>query len=42
MEGLTDENASDGKKKKAKSYLTMTLIGKAFKFFNRSKNPKDI
>ena len=42
MEGLTDENASDEKKKKAKSYLTMSLTGKAFKFLNRSKNTKDI
>ena len=42
MEGLTDENTSDEKKKKAKSYPTMSLAGKAFKFLIRSKNPKDI
>ena len=42
MEGLTDENALEEKKKKAKSYLTMSLPGKAFKFLNQSKNSKDI
>ena len=29
-------------KKKAKSYLTMSLTGKEFKFINRSKEPKEI
>ena len=42
MEGLTDKIALDEKKKKAKSYLTMSLTGKVFKFLNQSKNPKDI
>ena len=42
MEGLTDETSSDKKKKKAKSYLTMSLTGKGFKFLNRLKNPKEI
>ena len=42
VEGLTEKNAADDLKKKAKSYLTMSLTGKAFKFLNRSKEPKDI
>ena len=42
MEGLMDEHASDEKKKKAENYLTISLTSKAFKFLNRSKNPKDI
>ena len=41
-EGLTDGTAAEDKKKKAKSYLTMSLISKAFKFLSRSKNLKDI
>ena len=39
IEGLTDRNASDKKKKKAKSYLTISLTGKAFKFLNQLMNP---
>ena len=42
LEGLTDKSASDGMKKKAKCYLTMSLTGKAFKFLNRSKELKNI
>ena len=42
MKRLTDENALDENKKKTKNYLTMSLIGLAFKFLNWSKNPKDI
>ena len=41
MEGLTEENASDNMKRKATSYLTMLLTWKAFKFLNRSIEPKD-
>ena len=41
VERLTDENASEKMKKKAKSYLTMSLTGKAFKLLNRSREPKD-
>ena len=42
VEGLTDSTATEDKKKKAKSYLTMSLTGKAFKFLNCLKNPKNI
>ena len=42
VEGLTESNAADDIKKKAKSYLTISLTGKAFKFLNRSKEPKEI
>ena len=41
-EGLTDKNASDEKKKKAKNYLTMSLTGKAFRFINQSRNADEI
>ena len=34
MKRLTDENALDENKKKTKNYLTMSLIGLAFKFLN--------
>ena len=42
IEGLKDMNASDDIKKKAKSYLMMSLTRKAFKFLNCSKEPKDV
>ena len=42
LEGLTDENASEEMKKKAKSYPTMSLTGKAFKFLNRLREQKDV
>ena len=41
VEGLTNENALEEMKKKAKSYLTMSLTGKAFKFLNCPREPKD-
>ena len=42
VEGLTVENATEEIQKKAKSYLTKSLTGKAFKFLNRSREPKDV
>ena len=42
VEGLRDENSLDKKKMKAKSYLAISQINKAFKFLYRLKNPKDI
>ena len=42
VEGLTNENASEDMKKKVKSYLTMSLTGKVFKFLDRSREPKDV
>ena len=42
VEGLADENASEEMKKKAKSYLTMSLTGKVFQFLNRSREPKNV
>ena len=42
VEGLTDSTVVDDKKKKAKSYLAMSLTSKSFKLLNRLNNPKDI
>ena len=42
MNGLTDGNASNEKKNKGKSYLTMPLTDWKFKFLNQSKHTKDI
>ena len=42
LERLTDEIASDDMKKKVKTYLTMSLIGKTFKLLNRSREVKDV
>ena len=42
VEGLTDKSALDDMKRKAKNYLTLSLTGKAFKFLNCSKEPKDV